>query len=129
MQLKHLSNGLFLVFVMFLFALSVRGETTSPNYGFKVSIFPEQASPGVYQAKFAVTDLNTDRIVSAPTIRFRAGQPAQASAEDGGKTAFKFSVSVNESGSVAEFKAEALKDGATISRSQGTVSLNISGPR
>jgi hypothetical protein len=106
----------------------MNAETTHSNYGFDVSINPEAAKPGVFQAKFVVSELGSGKVVAAPTIRFRAGQSAEATAGDPKDGVnFKFSVSVDANGSVAEYTAIVLNSNTEISRSQAKISLNNHG--
>jgi hypothetical protein len=124
MKFTKLVITLFSVLACLVLLVNLNAQTNSTNYAFDVSILPEQDSAGVFQAKLSVIDLHSNKVISAPTIRFRAGQPAHASSVDENGMAFQFSVSVDELASVAEYKAEALKGSTTISRSQAKIALN-----
>ncbi len=81
--------------------------------------------PGVFAAKLTISDIATGTVVAEPTMRFRAGESAETRAgEDEKGVAFQFSVSVNQEGSQASYKAEAIQKGAVISRSQAKITLN-----
>ena len=115
-----------IVVSMFLVSYSfMNAETTPSTYGFDVSINPEAATPGVFQAKFVVSELSSGKVVAAPTIRFRAGEAAESTAGDAKNGVnFKFSVSVDEKGSVAEYSAVVLNSNTEISRTQAKISLS-----
>ncbi|MCI0618438.1 hypothetical protein L0244_36125, partial [bacterium] len=99
--------------------------TTQSNYGFDVSINPEATNPGVFQAKFVISELTSGKVVAAPTIRFRAGQPAETTAGDSKDGIhFKFSVSIDQKGSLAEYTAVVLNSNTEISRSQAKIALS-----
>jgi hypothetical protein len=103
----------------------VNSGTNASNYGFDVSITPEVGKQGVFQAKFEISELGSGRIVASPTIRFRAGDPAEATSGDPKHGVnFKFSVSVDEKTSVAEYSAVVLESNTEISRSQAKISLS-----
>jgi hypothetical protein len=115
------------VFISVLFTSYsiMNAGTTSSNYGFDVSINPETANPGIFQAKFVVSELASGKVVVAPTIRFRAGESAETTAGDSNNGInFKFSVSVDSKGSVAEYRAVVLNSNTEISRSQAKISLS-----
>lgn len=116
---------LMLLILAFAFSFSfMNAETVPSNYGFDVSISPEAATPGVFQAKFVISELASKKIVAAPTIRFRAGEPAQVTAghpKDG--VNFKFSVSIDKKGLMAEYNAVVLSSNTEISRSKAKISL------
>lgn len=101
--------------ILCVLAVSASGNTVNDakNYGFDVSIIPEQNNAGVYQAKFSVTDLATTNVVVAPTLRFRAGESASTSAVGESGVSFEFSVSINEAASTAEYQVK-VKDGASV---------------
>lgn len=101
-----------------------KAENNQPNYGFNVSIQPDSNKTGVFQGKLVISEIPSGKIVAQPTIRFKAGQSAEATS---GKTKngvnFKFSVLVDEKGSVAEYDAAVLDSTSEISRSQAKISL------
>jgi hypothetical protein len=102
----------------------MNAETVPSNYGFDVSINPEVTNPGVFHAKFVISELTSGKVVAAPTIRFRAGQPAETTAgnsKDG--IHFKFSVSIDQKGSFAEYTAVVFNSNTEISRSQAKIAL------
>jgi hypothetical protein len=117
---------LLIVASMFFVSYSfMNAETTTSNYGFDVSINPETANPGIFQAKFVVSELASGKVVVEPTIRFRAGESAEATAGDTNNGInFKFSVSVDSKGSAAEYRAVVLNSNIEISRSQAKISLS-----
>src|SRR5262245_5739920 len=124
MKLGRLMILLLIVASAFYFSF-INAATVPSNYGFDVSITPESANQGIFQAKLVISELSSGKIVAAPTIRFRAGQPAETTAgqtKDG--INFKFSVSVDEKGSVAEYSAAVLQSTTEISRSQAKISLS-----
>jgi hypothetical protein len=103
----------------------MNAETVSSNYGFDVSINPETTNPGVFQAKLVISELSSGKVVAAPMIRFRSGQAAETTA---GETKvgvnFKFSVSVDEKGTVAEYRAAVYNSNTEIARSEAKISLH-----
>jgi hypothetical protein len=108
----------------FLFSYSfINAETAPANYGFDVAINPDAAQSGVFQAKFVISELSSGKVVASPTIRFRAGESADATAGTGNGVNFKFSVSVDEKGSVAEYSAAVLDSTTEISHSQARILL------
>jgi hypothetical protein len=115
--------------LLILFALSLTSSmhalTDAINYGFDVSIVPEQNQAGIYQAKFTVINLNGDKVIVAPTIRFRAGEPASSSstADDSG-VVFDFSVSVDKEASIAQYQVKAHNVNGVISSVQAKVALS-----
>ena len=125
MRLGKMVLMLILCSTMFLASDFTKAETIPSNYGFDVSINPETAKPGIFQAKLVISELTSGKVVAAPTIRFRAGQSAEATAGDPKDGVnFKFSVSVDANGSVAEYTAIVLNSNTEISRSQAKISLN-----
>lgn len=103
-----------------------KAEKNQPNYGFNVSIQPDSNKTDVFQGKLVISEIPSGKIVAQPMIRFKAGQPAQAtSGETKNGVNFKFSVLVdeNEKGSVAESDAAVLDSTSEISRSQAKISL------
>ena len=109
---------------IFLSRTNINAVTVPSAYGFDVSIFPEPGKEGVFQAKLVLSELASAKIVASPTIRFRAGQLAETTmgeAQDGFH--FKFSVSVDERGSLAEYTAVVSDSTTEISRSQARISL------
>jgi hypothetical protein len=119
--------GLLALIITSMFLLShgfMNAGTAHSNYGFDVSISPDSVKPGVFQAKFVISELASGKVVAAPTIRFRTGESAEATAgvsNDG--VNFKFSVSVDEKGSLAEYTAAVLESTTVVSRSQAKISL------
>ena len=111
--------------ILCVLAVSVSGNTVSDakNYGFDVSIIPEQSNAGVYIAKFSVTDLTTGKIVVRPTLRFRAGDPISSSAVGESGVAFEFSVSIDEAASTAEYQVKVINGASIISSSQAKIAL------
>jgi hypothetical protein len=102
----------------------MNAETVPSNYGFDVSINPEVTNPGVFQAKFVISEITSGKVVAAPTIRFRAGQPAETTAGDSKDGIhFKFSVSIDQQGSLAEYTAVVFNSNTEISRSQAKIAL------
>ena len=98
--------------------------TSTPSYGFDVSIVPDQQVSDAYQAKLVVKELDSNTVVAAPTIRFRAGQTANTTtAGETNGVNFQFSVAVNEKSGVAEYDAAVLQAKTIVSRSQGKISL------
>jgi hypothetical protein len=123
MELRKLLILILIVISAFCFSY-MNASSVSSNYGFDVSITPDVAKQGVFQAKLVISELTSGKIVAAPTIRFRQGQPAEVTAvdiKDG--VNFKFSVSVDETGSVAEYSAAVLQSNTEISRSQAKISF------
>ncbi len=103
----------------------MNAETVPSNYGFDVSINPEATNPGVFQAKFVISELSSGKVVAAPMIRFRAGQPAETTAGDSKDGVhFKFSVSVDEKGALAEYRAAVYNSNIEIARSEAKISLH-----
>lgn len=103
----------------------MNAATVSSNYGFDVSINPEATNPGIFQAKLVISELASGKVVAAPMIRFRAGESAETKAGDAKDGVnFKFSVSVDKKGSVAEYTAVVLDSNTEISRSQAKISLH-----
>jgi hypothetical protein len=125
MKLNKLMLLLVILGSAFFASYSLMNAATVPsNYGFDVSINPETATPGVFQAKLVISEVVSGKVVAAPTIRFRAGESAETTAGDTNNGInFKFSVSVDEKGSVAEYKAVVLNSNTEISRSQAKISL------
>jgi len=123
---RKLAISLFILALAFLFSFGFMNAATVPsNYGFDVSIDPEAATPGVFHAKFVVSELRSGKVVAAPIIRFRAGESAETTAGDAKNGVnFKFSVSVDKKGSVAEYSAIVLNSNTEISRSQAKISLS-----
>ena len=114
-----------LVSVSLLVSYGATNAGTAPsNYGFDVSIYPDSAKEGVFQAKLIISQLATGKIIAAPTVRFQTGQAAETNSEqsqDG--VNFKFVVSVDEKGTVAEYSAVVLHSTTEVARSQAKVSL------
>ncbi|HEY7161391.1 MAG TPA: hypothetical protein VH815_09025 [Acidobacteriota bacterium] len=116
---------LILCSTMFLGSGFMKAEMIPSNYGFDVAINPEEAQPGIFHAKFVVSELVSGKVVAAPTIRFRAGESAEATAGDAKDGVnFKFSVSVDAKGSLAEYTAVVLNSNTEISRSQAKITLS-----
>lgn len=126
MKLNKLMLLLVILVSVFFTSYSLMSAAVIPsNYGFDVSINPEAATPGVFQAKLVVSELGSGKVVAAPTIRFRTGESAESTAGDPSNGLnFKFSVSVDEKGSAAEYKAIVLNSNTEISRSQAKISLS-----
>jgi hypothetical protein len=128
--MKSTKSIFFLLIIVSIFLAPfsfMKAETFPSNYGFDVSINPEVATPGVFHAKFVVSELGSGKVVAAPTIRFRAGQAAESTAGHASNGVhFKFSVSVDEKGSVAEYSAVVLNSNTEVSRSQAKISLSNS---
>lgn len=126
MKLNKLMLLLIILVSAFFTSYSLMSAAVVPsNYGFDVSINPETANPGIFQAKFVVSELVSGKVVAAPTIRFRTGESAESTAGDASNGLnFKFSVSVDEKGSAAEYKAIVLNSNTEISRSQAKISLS-----
>jgi hypothetical protein len=115
-----------IVIPAFLFSatFSMSEGTTKASYGFDVSIVPDEQVSDVYQAKLVVKELDSNMVVSAPTIRFRAGERANTTtAGEANGVNFQFSVAVNEKSGVAEYDAAVLQAKTIVSRSQGKISL------
>jgi hypothetical protein len=124
----NLKRYIFLMVILglglFFLQKFTHAETGSSNYGFDISIHPEPAKPGVFQAKFVISELTSGKVVAAPTIRFRAGEQAETNAGDAKDGInFKFSVSVDVKGSLAEYTAVVLNSNTEMSRSQAKISL------
>ena len=114
----------FVSLAVFFFYGFLNAETTQSNYGFDVSINTEVTNPGVFHAKFVVSELTSGKVVAAPTIRFRAGQAAETTAGDSKDGIhFKFSVSIDQKGSFAEYTAVVFNSNTEISRSQAKIAL------
>jgi hypothetical protein len=127
MRLKVASMIIFSALVLCVIGFNgfINASTNPPGYGFNVSITPEQNSQGIFTAKFTVTNLNSSAVVAAPTIRFRAGEPAEStSVSTEGGTSFSFSVSVDDKASIAEYEVKVLEGASIISRSQASISLH-----
>ena len=127
MKLKTLSISSLFLFALALLMLNslAHASTASSTYGFEVSITPDAKIADAFQAKLTITDLASATIVAQPTVLFRAGESADTSiGENDNGVTFHFSVSVTESGSEANYKAEALQKGAILSRSQAKISLS-----
>lgn len=109
---------------LFLGNFFVGAGTSTPSYGFDVSIVPDQQISDAYQAKLVVRELDSNMVVAAPTIRFRAGEPANTTTAGGANGVnFQFSVAVNEKDGTAEYDAAVLQANKIVSRSQGKISL------
>ena len=94
---KAILLPIILVLTFFTSYSFMNAETVPSNYGFDVSINPEVTNPGVFRAKLVISELASGKAVAAPTIRFRAGQPAETTTGDTKDGInFKFSVSVDE---------------------------------
>ncbi|MCI0442563.1 hypothetical protein L0152_05010 [bacterium] len=125
MNLRKLAFAILVIVSAFFFSHGfMNAETVPSNYGFDVSINPEATNPGVFQAKLVISELASGKVVAAPTIRFRAGQAAETTVgetKDG--INFKFLVSVDQKGSVAEYTAVVLDSTTEVSRSQAKITL------
>lgn len=97
--------------------------TASPSYGFDLSIAPDQDIANAYQAKLVITELASKKIIAAPVIRFRAGEPAQTTSQGSDDVDFQFSVAVNKTASAAEYEITLLRANTIVSHSQGKISL------
>lgn len=124
MRFKILSIVSFVVLtILFSWAnSSMSASNPSPSYGFDVSIVPDQQVPGAYVAQLKVSELDSARVVAAPAIRFRAGEPSTTTTEGEGMN-FRFSVSVTQSGDAAEYDASVLNGKTVVSSSHGKISL------
>lgn len=101
---------------------SMSASNPSPSYGFDVSIVPDQQAPGVYVAQLQVSEVASARVIAAPAIRFRAGEPSTTTTAGDGMN-FRFSVSVTQSGDAAEYDASVLNGKTVVSSSHGKISL------
>lgn len=100
--------------------------TATPAYGFDLSIVPDEQVADAYLANLVITELSSKTIVASPSIRFRAGEPAQTTSQEGSDVDFQFSVAVNKSASAAEYDITLLHANSIVSRSQGKISLKKS---
>jgi hypothetical protein len=114
--------GLVLLAALALAGLANTGTGTT-QYGFDASIVPEQNSPGIYQAKFAVVNLGNGKTLVAPTLRFRAGEPVSSSAVAESGDSFDFSVSVDSSASSAQYEVKVKNGSSVVSRTQARIAL------
>ena len=95
------------------FALVGFGIPETKHYGFNVSIAPDQERADVYKATFQVTSINDGKLIAAPTLLFRAGQPASCSVDGGSSASFKFDVSVMGSNPTAKYEIQVF-DGKSL---------------
>ena len=121
-----LKNGLIVlaaVLVVSAFAVIGSGLTETRHYGFNVSIAPDQERSNVYKATFEVTSLNDGKLIAAPSLLFKAGEPASCSVDGDSTASFKFEVSVVGSVPTAKYQIQVLSGNSLLSKTIAEVKL------
>lgn len=75
----------------------------TPGYRTEVSVDPSAGTPGVYQAKVTLAELETGKLVALPSVEARMGEAAEVTNEIAGGGSLKFRVNVDRNGGVAEY--------------------------
>jgi hypothetical protein len=101
----------------------------SGTFGVAIDVTPVEGEAGVYLCNGTVTDLATSKVLSRPSVKFKAGEPATvrsgimvgAGAADVNEV--KITVEVGSDARTASYTAEITRAGEVVSSQKATIRL------
>ena len=96
----------------------------SPRLGISVSVHRSADTPGAYECSVVVTDLASGANIAAPTIIAKYGQVAEAvNSMPGGET-LRALVTVDSTGTIAEYSVSLARADEVLAQHKGKVALS-----
>ena len=110
------------LFVLAPLAL-VAQQAASPALGTEIVVEPDPSGDDLYLCRMVLRDLDSDEVLSAPTVRFRAGEPASVSSQLPSGAVFELEVEVDAAGETGRWSSEVRLDQRVVSRQSGSLRL------
>jgi hypothetical protein len=119
-----IASMIFLALALAVPNVFISAQTSSAAYDWNLLIVPDAKLANAFFAKLVVKEIGSNKVLVAPSLRFRAGEPVEAtSGENENGIAFQFSVAVSPDGSTAHYKGTLTHANNVISSTQASISL------
>lgn len=121
--MKRLTSSLVLLLVVLGSPGLVAQELSPPPLGSEIVIEPDPSGDG-YLCRSELRDLETEELLAAPVLRFRAGEPASVRSELPSGVTYELEVEVDAAGESARWSSQLRMGEKTVGQQSGVVRLS-----